>query len=60
MREQDTIIHNVGDDPILVEQADGSQMIVPPGEKRQARVLTRGDFASPDTSIRVLKPSRPR
>ena len=47
MREQETIIHNTGDEPILVEQADGSQMIVRPGEKRQARLLTRGDFANP-------------
>ena len=27
VREQETIIHNTGDEPILVEQADGSQMI---------------------------------
>ena len=47
MREQETIIHNTGDEPILVEQADRSQMIVRPGEKRQARLLSRGDFANP-------------
>ena len=51
MREQETIIHNTGDKPILVEQADGSQMIVRPGEKRQARLLSRGDFANPATPI---------
>jgi len=47
VREQVTIIHNTGDEPILVEQADGSQMIVRPGEKRQARLLSRGDLANP-------------
>jgi len=47
VREQETIIHNTGDEPILVEQADGSQMVVRPGEKRQARLLSRGDFATP-------------
>ena len=41
MREQETIIHNTGDEPILIEQADGSQMIVRPGEKRQARLEQR-------------------
>ena len=46
MREQETVIYNTGDEPILVEQADGSQMIVRLGEKRQARLLSRGDFAS--------------
>jgi len=51
VREQETIIHNTGDEPILVEQADGSQMIVRPGEKRQARLLSRGDFANPATPI---------
>ena len=53
VREQETIIHNTGDEPILVEQADGSQMIVRPGEKRQARLLRRGDFANPATPIVV-------
>jgi len=47
VREKETIIHNTGDEPILVEQADGSQMIVRPGEKRQARLLSRGDLANP-------------
>ena len=51
VREQETIIHNTGDEPILVEQADGSQFIVRPGEKRQARLLSRGDFANPATPI---------
>ena len=41
VREQETIIHNTGDEPILVEQADGSQMIVrpagAPGEQRRFR-----------------------
>ena len=46
MRERETIIHNVGDEPILVEQADGSQIIVRPGEKRQAGLWSRGDFAT--------------
>ena len=47
MRERETIIHNVGDEPILVEQADGSQIVVQPGEKRQARLWSReGDFAT--------------
>ena len=58
--EQETIIHNTGDEPILVEQADGSQMIVRPGENRQARLLSRGDFANPATPIRSLNPTRPR
>ena len=51
VRERETIIHNTGDEPILVEQADGSQMIVRPGEKRQARLLSRGDFANPAIPI---------
>jgi tetraacyldisaccharide-1-P 4'-kinase len=46
VREQQTIVHNVGDEPLVVEQADGSQVIVRPGEKRHARLLDRGDFAS--------------
>ena len=46
MRERETIIHNVGDEPILVEQADGSQIVVRPGEERQARLWSRGDFAT--------------
>ena len=45
MSEQKTIVHNVGDEPLVIEQADGSQMIVRPGEKRHARLLDRGDFA---------------
>ena len=51
MREQETIIHNTGDEPILVEQADGTQMIVRPGEKRQARLLSKVDFANPAIPI---------
>jgi tetraacyldisaccharide-1-P 4'-kinase len=57
VREQKTIVHNVGDEPILVEQADGSQVIVRPGEKRQARLLDRVDFASA-TPIRHLNPTK--
>ena len=60
VREQETIIHNTGDEPILVEQADGSQLIVRPGEKRQARLLSRGDFANAATPIRSANPTRPR
>ena len=51
VREQETIIYNTGDEPILVEQADGTQMIVRPGEKRQACLLSRGDFANSATPI---------
>jgi len=51
VREQETIIHNTGDEPILVEQADGTQMIVRPGEKRQARLLSKVDFANPAIPI---------
>ena len=58
MREQETIIHNTGDEPILVEQADGSQMIVRPGEKRQARLVSRGDFANAAAPIRSANPTR--
>jgi len=58
VREKETIIHNTGDEPILVEQADGSQMIVRPGEKRQARLLSRGVFASLVPSIRSLDPTK--
>src|SRR5262245_35812621 len=60
VREQETIIHNTGDEPILVEQADGSQIIVRPGEKRQARLLSKGDFASSATAVRSPKPTSPK
>jgi hypothetical protein len=38
MRKHKTIIHNVGDEPIIVQQSDGSRIVVPPGEKRPADV----------------------
>ena len=44
----------------LVEQADGSQMIVRPGEKRQARLVSRGDFANAAAPIGSANPTRPR
>jgi len=31
MTKRQTIIHNVGDQPIIIQQTDGSELTVPPG-----------------------------
>jgi hypothetical protein len=46
MRKRETIIHNVGDEPIIVQQSDGSRIIVPPGEKRSADLPSEADVAA--------------
>jgi hypothetical protein len=46
MRERETIIYNVGDEPIVVRQSDGSHIIVPPGEKRPAELPNQADLGA--------------
>ena len=38
-----TIIHNVGDDPIVLEQSDGSHITVPAGAQRHADLASEFD-----------------
>jgi len=49
-----TIIHNVGDEPITVEQSDGSQIVVPARDKRPAELPSEVD-----TLISPLAPHGP-
>ena len=42
-----TIIHNVGDEPITVEQSDGSRIVVPAGDKRPAELPSDVDALMP-------------
>ena len=50
MVQRQTIVHNVGDEPITVEQADGSQIIVPARDKRRAEFPSEVDDMIPPTS----------
>ena len=47
MIQRQTIIHNVSDEPITVEQSDGSQIVVPAREKRRAELPSEIDFLLP-------------
>ena len=47
--QRQTIVHNVSDEPITVEQTDGSQIIVPARGKRSAEVPSEVDFLIPYT-----------
>ena len=47
MIQRQTIIHNVSDEPITVEQADGSQITVPARDKRPADLPSEIDFLLP-------------
>jgi|KBSSwiStaDraftv2_1062776.scaffolds.fasta_scaffold145569_2 hypothetical protein len=47
MIQRHTIIHNVGDEPITVEQADGSHIIVPARGKRPAELPSEVDSLIP-------------
>ena len=42
--QRQTIIHYVGDEPITVKQADGSQITVPAGDKGPADLPNEIDF----------------
>jgi hypothetical protein len=41
--QRQTIVHNVSDEPITVEQADGSQITVPARGKRPAKLPSEVD-----------------
>ena len=45
--QRTTIIHNVSDEPLTVEQSDGSQIIVPPRGKRPAELPSEVDSLIP-------------
>ena len=45
--QRQTIIHNVSDEPITVEQSDGSQIVVPAREKRRAELPSEVDALIP-------------
>ena len=47
MIQRQTIVHNVGDEPITVEQADGSQITVPARGKRPAELPSEVDSLIP-------------
>jgi hypothetical protein len=47
MIQRQTIIHNVSDEPITVEQSDGSQIVVPAREKRRAELPSEVDSLIP-------------
>ena len=49
MMQRQTIIHNVCDEPITVEQSDGSQIVVPARDKRRAELPSEIDFLLPPT-----------
>jgi len=54
MIQRRTIIHNVGDEPITVEQSDGSRIIVPARDKRPAKLPSEVDALIPTRSERVV------
>ena len=41
--KRETIIHNVGDEPITVQQTDGSELTVPPGTSLPADLPSEAD-----------------
>ena len=45
--ERQTIVHNVSDEPIIVEQSDGSHLIVLACSKRPAQVPNEIDALTP-------------
>ena len=47
MMQRTTIIHNVSDEPLTVEQSDGSQIIVPPRGKLPADLPSELDSLLP-------------
>jgi hypothetical protein len=47
--QRQTIVHNVGDEPIIVEQTDGSHITVPARGKRPAELPSEVDFLIPPT-----------
>ena len=51
--QRQTIIHNVGDEPIVIKQADGSQVTVPARGKRPA------DLPSEVDSLILTRPMDP-
>jgi len=44
MVQRQTIVHNVSDEPITVEQTDGSHITVPARGKRPANLPSEVDF----------------
>ncbi len=46
MIQRQTIVHNVGDEPIIVEQTDGSHIIVPARGQRSAKLASEADAVS--------------
>jgi hypothetical protein len=51
MIQRQTIVHNVGDEPITVEQADGSHITVPARGKRPAELPSEVDSLIPPTQL---------
>ena len=49
MVQRQTIIHNVSDEPITVEQSDGSRITVPARGKRPAQLPSEVDFLTRST-----------
>ena len=50
MVQRQTIIHNVSDEPITVEQTDGSHLTVPARGKRPAQLPSEVDSVTRSTS----------
>jgi hypothetical protein len=46
--QRQTIVHNVSDEPIIVEQTDGSHITVPARGKRPAELPSEVDFLIPE------------
>ena len=42
--QRQTIVHNVSDEPITVEQRDGSHVVVPARAKRPAELPSEADY----------------
>jgi len=49
MVQRQTIVHNVSDEPITVEQTDGSRITVPARGKRPAKLPSEMDFLTQST-----------
>jgi hypothetical protein len=47
--QRQTIVHNVSDEPIIIEQTDGSHIIVPARGKRSAKLPSEVDSLTQST-----------
>jgi len=49
MTQRQTIVHNVSDEPITVQQSDGSHITVPARGQRPAKLPSEMDFLTQST-----------